>query len=302
MSKNTNRINGWLVIDKPLNVGSTTVVSKLKWALSPQKIGHAGTLDPLATGVLPIALGYATKLIPFVMDGQKIYDFQITWGTETTTDDRAGDIVQSSSIRPTQTDIEAILPRFIGVIDQEPPAYSALKINGKRAYDLARSGQEVLLKKRPVRIDGLTLLKQDTDTADFRVVCGKGTYVRSLGRDLGRQLGCLGHISALRRLACGPFSIEQALPLSCFNTQNPAISFLPIETALDNLAKLSLPEAETHRLCLGQRLSLRSVQPYLSRPIVEDDILCLMHQGKLIGLTQLRKQTIHPYRIFQNEL
>lgn len=302
MLKNTNKINGWLVIDKPLDIGSTTVVSKLKWALTPQKIGHAGTLDPLATGVLPIALGYATKLIPFVMDGQKTYDFQVTWGAETTTDDRAGSVVQSSLSRPTVSDIESVLSRFTGVIDQEPPAYSALKINGKRAYDLARSGQAVILKKRPVRIDSLTLLKHDGDTSDFRVVCGKGTYVRSLGRDIGRLLGCLGHISVLRRLTCGPFSINQALPLSCFDTKNPTVSFLPIETALDHFVKLTLPESETLRLCQGQRLSRGSVQPYLAQSVPEDEILCLMCQDRLIGLVRFKNGTFHPYRIFQTKI
>lgn len=294
-----NDLNGWLVIDKPLNIGSTTVVSKLKWSLFPKKIGHAGTLDPLATGVLPIALGHATKLIPFVMDGTKIYDFTVTWGLETDTDDAAGKPMQTSPARPSKEDILSVLHRFIGDIEQLPPAYSALKVDGKRAYDLARSGQEVTLKPRPVHVENLTLLQSTTDTADFRVVCGKGTYVRSLGRDLGRALGCFGYITALRRVACGPFRIEDALPLTDFAEKRESVSLLPLETALDALPQLCLSPILTHRLLQGQRIPYREVADTLiSRPM-ENTLLRLMENKTFVGLVRYAQGTLHPYRIFK---
>ena len=293
-----NDLNGWILIDKPLNIGSTQVVSKLKWALSPKKIGHAGTLDPLATGLLPIALGHATKLIPFVMDGKKIYDFQITWGAETETDDKEGVFTQTTLNRPTKEDVENILPSFIGTIDQLPPAYSAIKVDGKRAYDMARQGQNFSLKPRPVQIDSLSLLRFSTISADFRVTCGKGTYVRSLGRDIGRALGCLGYISVLRRIACGPFHVEKASSLSDFQEKNPPAHLIPIEEALGGIPKIQLPQTETERLLQGQRLPVRQIETFLPKLLVGSEILCLMEDGKLKGLIQHRQGILHPYRIF----
>ena len=301
MSTNTkNNLNGFLVIDKPYDMGSTQAVSKLKWALSPQKIGHAGTLDPLATGVLPIALGQATKLIPFVMDGTKVYEFQVTWGKQTDTDDLAGQPLQTTDRRPSTAEIQAILPQFIGKIEQLPPAYSALKINGHRAYDLARSGQEVALKPRPVQVDNLTLLQATTDTADFRVTCGKGTYVRSLGRDMGQKLGCLGYITRLRRLACGPFRIEDALSLESFSDKNPAISLLPMDSALKHLPVLAVPTEFATRLRQGQRLPLRDIRPFLDINLTDDLILRLYSDNQFIGLVRYAKGAIHPYRVFSD--
>ena len=303
MSKNTLRIkknlNGWLIIDKPLHIGSTPVVSKLKWSLSPCKIGHAGTLDPLATGVLPIALGQATKLIPFVMDGKKIYEFQVTFGCETTTDDAAGEVINNSQNRPTEEQIKNILPHFIGTILQIPPIYSALKINGERAYDLARNGQDLQLSPRPVQIDTLELLKFTGDTADFRVSCGKGTYVRSLGRDIGRMLGCFGHITVLRRLKCGPFQISDTTPLSVFETKQDTIKLLPMNTALNNFPTLILSEAEEKRLKQGQRIPVRQLS---TQPTITDlqDVFCLKYQDKIIGLGKCIHNIIQPYRIFND--
>ena len=293
-------LNGWILIDKPLNIGSTQVVSKLKWALSPKKIGHAGTLDPLATGLLPIALGHATKLIPFVMDGQKIYDFQITWGAETETDDKEGAFTQTTSNRPTKEEVEKILPTFIGTIDQLPPAYSAIKVDGKRAYSMARAGLAVSLNPRPVQIDSLSLLRFSDVSADFRVICGKGTYVRSLGRDIGRALGCLGHISVLRRVACGPFDVKDATPLSVFQTKNPTFSLIPIEKSLGKMSRLYLPSSEVNRLLQGQRIPLRQIISFLSKTPAESEILCLMSGEQLRGLVQYRQGVIHPYRIFSD--
>lgn len=299
MLKNIRKqIDGWLVIDKPLNIGSTDVVSKIKWSLSPTKIGHAGTLDPLASGVLPIALGHATKLIPFVMDGTKIYDFQITWGAETQTDDKEGQITKTSDKRPTDKEVRSVLSDFIGVIEQVPPAYSALKVEGKRAYDLARSGQEVNLKARAVHIKELHLLRFDETCADFRVVCGKGTYVRSLGRDIGRKLGCLGYISQLRRVACGPFNLDQATDISNFNEKREIISVLPIDMALNHMPMLNCPETIATRLKQGQRLRLKDVIPFLSAPMQDGDIIRIISETHLIGLARIQNGTVHPYRIF----
>lgn len=301
MSINTkNNLNGWILIDKPLNVGSTQVVSQLKWAISPQKIGHAGTLDPLATGLLPIALGHATKLIPFVMDGKKTYEFQITWGAETETDDKEGAFTQTTSNRPTKEDVEKILPTFIGTINQLPPAYSAIKIGGKRAYDMARKGEEFSLRPRPVQIDGLSLLRFSDTSADFRVTCGKGTYVRSLGRDIGRALGCLGYISVLRRTACGPFHVKNALPLTAFQEKNPPFRLIPIEEALGEVSQIRLPPLETKRLMQGQRLPIRQIADFLHKTPDELEILCLMENGRLKGLVQYQQGVLHPYRIFSD--
>lgn len=299
MSINTkNDLNGFLIIDKPLNIGSTTVVSKLKWALSPQKIGHAGTLDPLATGVLPIAFGHATKLIPFVMDGTKTYEFTVTWGIQTDTDDAAGSPLKTSPNRPSKTDILATLSNFIGDIDQLPPAYSALKVSGKRAYDLARTGKIPDLKPRPIHIDALELLETTTDTASFRVTCSKGTYVRSLGRDIGERLGCFGYITSLRRLACGPFRIEDALPLSTFSDKGSSVSLLPMDAALGHLPILDLPMELTLRLRQGQRLPLRDIRPFLQTHLTDDMILRLHTKDQFIGLVRFFQGTIHPYRVF----
>ena len=298
MSKNTNKIDGWLIIDKPLNLGSTQVVSKVKWALSPAKIGHAGTLDPLASGVLPIALGHASKLIPYVMEGAKVYDFQVTWGCETDTDDAAGSIIQESPNRPTESEIRQVLPEFSGEILQQPPAYSALKIDGERAYDLARRGQEVALSPRPVQIDSLTLLSANRDTADFRVVCGKGTYVRSLGRDLGRRLGCYGYITRLRRVACGPFRIEDAIGLDAFSEKNPSIVPLPIETPLGQMPRFCLSAEICRRLQQGQRIPLREVADLNPETLGEGIVVCLYDSERLIGLGRIQHKVLHPYRIF----
>ncbi len=292
-----NDLNGWLIIDKPLDMGSTTVVSRLKHALHPDRIGHAGTLDPLATGVLPIALGQATKLIPYVMNGEKVYEFQITWGAETETDDAAGAIVCTSDVRPDPDAVRAVLPRFVGTILQQPPAYSALKINGRRAYDLARQGDTVNLAPRPVRIDELTITAWTPKTADFRVRCGKGTYVRSLGRDIGRALGTRGFISRLRRVQCGPFSATDAVPLNaCIEGVCPTL--FPLETALDTLPIVHVNATEARRLAQGQRIPARTLVNPLSIPWPDDTVVRVVCETRLIGLARWRGQVVHPYRIF----
>ena len=207
-------VSGWLILDKPLDFGSTEAVSKIKWLFNAQKAGHAGTLDPLASGMLPIALGDATKTVPYVMDGRKIYEFTVTWGEQRSTDDLEGEVIASSDIRPTKDAIAALLPKYTGTISQIPPQFSAIKIDGARAYDLARDGEAVEIPAREVEIYRINLVGcPDAHTAHFEVECGKGTYVRALARDFGIELGCYGHISDLRRTFVAPFAEESMVPL-----------------------------------------------------------------------------------------
>ncbi|MBL8836268.1 MAG: tRNA pseudouridine(55) synthase TruB, partial [Alphaproteobacteria bacterium] len=230
-------IDGFVVLDKPLGLGSTQAMAQVRRALGAAKAGHGGTLDPLATGVLVIALGEATKLVPFVMDAVKEYEFTVRWGEARSTDDAEGPITATSDVRPDRAAIVAALPRFLGVIQQTPPAFSAIKVAGERAYDRARAGEVVELKARSVEIRALELVAcDDTDHASFRVVCGKGTYVRSLARDLAAALGAVGHVSALRRLAVGRFRVNDAISLDKLASlgHSPARSaaLRPVETAL----------------------------------------------------------------------
>lgn len=208
-------ISGWVIFDKPKGMGSTEAVSKIKWLFNAEKAGHAGTLDPLASGMLPIALGEATKTVPYVMDGTKIYRFTVSWGEERSTDDLEGVATKTSDNRPSRADVEALLPNYTGVISQVPPQFSAIKIDGERAYDLAREGETVEIPSREVEIDRLEIVGiPDADRTEFEVECSKGTYVRSLARDMGRDLGCYGHISELRRIEVAPFTEEDAVTLA----------------------------------------------------------------------------------------
>ncbi len=207
-------VSGWLILDKPYDMTSTQAVGKVRWLFGAKKAGHAGTLDPLATGILPIALGEATKTVGAVQDGQKVYRFTIKWGEETTTDDAEGAVTAHSSVRPTRDAVLAALPDFTGEIMQTPPAFSAIKVDGERAYDLARAGEQVVLAARPVVIDRLDLIEHGEDESRFEMACEKGTYVRALARDLARQLGTRGHVVALHRSAVGPFSDMKAVTLS----------------------------------------------------------------------------------------
>ncbi|MGH6831319.1 MAG: tRNA pseudouridine(55) synthase TruB, partial [Methylocella sp.] len=220
-----NDVHGWVVLDKPAGMTSTHAVSRLKRIFNAKKAGHAGTLDPLATGVLPVALGEATKTVPFVQDGEKAYRFTVRWGTETDTDDSDGRVAARSEARPAADAILALLPQFTGTIEQTPPSYSAIKINGERAYDLARGGAAPELSPRPVTIYALDLIATGRDEAVFEAHCGKGAYVRAIARDLGRILGCYGHVSALRRTRVGPFYDKDAarlLDLECDDARTRA--------------------------------------------------------------------------------
>ncbi len=253
-------INGWLIVDKPRDMGSTDVVNMTRRMFNAKKNGHAGTLDPFATGVLPVAFGEATKLLPMVTDGQKEYEFVLQWGAETNTGDSEGEIVFRCEKIPCRKDILAVLPQFIGEITQVPPAFSAIKINGQRAYDLARRGEDVAIPERKVEIYALELLEELPDCqARFRVTCSKGTYVRTLGRDLARKLGTLGYLQELRRTKCGKFSLEDTILLEnlkkVVHTDTLKEFLLPLITSLRDIAVLAVSEADAAKLRLGQGLS-----------------------------------------------
>ena len=256
-------LHGWLVVDKPIGPTSAQVVGKLKWALrqgghGKVKIGHGGTLDPLASGVLPIALGEATKLSGYLLNGPKAYRFTIRFGTATSTDDAEGEVVAESPVRPDSAAIQAMLPRFTGPIRQRPPVYSALKVDGERAYALARAGETVELAERELVIHSLTLVEADADSATLDVHCSKGTYVRSLARDLALALGTVGHVSLLRRTAAGPFTLDQAVSLDkCVElVQGPAPeqALLPLTAGLDDIPVLAVDPQEAAALKQGQRI------------------------------------------------
>ncbi|MBB4199214.1 tRNA pseudouridine(55) synthase TruB [Rhodoblastus sphagnicola] len=252
-------VNGWVILDKPVGLTSTQAVSKLKRLFNAKKAGHAGTLDPLASGVLPVAFGEATKTVPFVQDGEKAYRFTVRWGIETDTDDTEGQPTQTSDIRPDRAEIEALLPHFTGEIMQAPPAYSAIKINGERAYDLARDGEKVEIAPRPVTIHSLRLVDGDRDHAVLEAECGKGTYVRAIARDLGRMLGCHGHVVALRRTRVGPFfETESASLAELLETPETAHDdMLSVEAGLTELPCIVLDRNGAARLRRGQSVILR---------------------------------------------
>lgn len=299
-----NKINGWLIIDKPVNTGSTNVVSRLKRILHPERIGHAGTLDPLATGVLPIALGSATKTIPFVMNGKKTYVFEVSWGMQTETDDREGAVILTSSVRPSREDVEKIISFFTGTILQTPPTYSALKVNGKRAYALARKGQEVTLSARPVQIDSLRILSHTGETTVFEVVCGKGTYIRSLGREMGEKLGCYGFISSLRRTKCGPFDIKNAILLENFEKEvynGFGLNLISVLTALDDILVLAVDRKDLNALAHGQAIGIDAFssaqRERLSRS-AQQSVVGLAFDGQLIALAKYEGVYLKPFRVF----
>ena len=295
--KKGEKIDGWVVLDKPLGLGSTQAVGRVRRLFGAQKAGHGGTLDPLASGVLPIALGEATKTVPFVMDGRKEYRFTLRFGEARSTEDAEGEVTATSPARPTDDAIRSTLARFTGEIDQTPPAYSALKIGGQRAYDLARAGETVVLTPRRVRIDRLELLSRlDADQADFVVGCGKGTYIRSLGRDLALALGTVGHLAALRRTVAGPFREEAAISLSKLEALGhiPALlgALAPVATALDDIPALALTEAQADRLRQGQPV-------LLTRDAPPSGTLVRAETGsKLVALVRSDGAALQPVRVF----
>lgn len=253
--------HGWLVLDKPGTMTSTQAMAKVRWMMNAEKAGHGGTLDPIATGILPIAFGEATKTVQYAMDGHKTYRFVMKFGEATDTDDRAGQVIATSDVRPTDEQIEKALEAFQGLISQVPPQYSAIKVDGERAYDLAREGEAVELAARTVRIDGFHLTgRPDADHAEFEVECGKGTYMRSLARDLALAVGTVGHITVLRRLSVGPFTLANAVTLEQLEQivaeGNPDRLLMPVAAPLDRLPAIDLTPVEADRLRHGQGVSL----------------------------------------------
>jgi tRNA pseudouridine55 synthase len=293
-------VHGWLVLDKPAGMTSTQAVAAVRRIFGAQKAGHAGTLDPLATGVLPIALGEATKTVPYAVEGQKEYRFTVRWGAESDTDDAEGHFVATSDARPGRGDIEALLPRFTGKILQTPPAFSAVKVDGARAYDLARAGETVELAPRPVQIDSLVLVAcPDRDTAVLAARCGKGTYVRAIARDMGQALGCYGHVVGLRRSRVGSFAEPDAVSMDALTSaagsgDSAALERLlrPVEAALASLAVLRIGREDTVRLLRGQSVLIRGADVPTPGPAYAT---C---KGHLVALGRIEKGQLHPTRVF----
>ena len=296
-------IHGWLVIDKPKGLTSNAVVGRVKRITNAAKIGHGGTLDPLATGLLPLALGEATKTVSYVMDGAKEYRFTIRWGEARTTDDAEGTVTETSVIRPAEAQILAVLDDFIGDIEQVPPAFSAIKIKGERAYKLARADRPPEMKPRTIRIQALKLRDMpDADHASFHVVSGKGAYIRALARDMALALGTFGHISDLRRVAVGPFKEKDAISLDKLESLGHSAPLsehlLPVETVLDDIPALALTETEARRLRRGQAVPVLPVanrSPF--KNIGQGDVVCAMAEGRLVALAKIKGGEIRPFRV-----
>lgn len=290
-------VNGWCVLDKPVGMTSTYAVALVKRALNAKKAGHAGTLDPLASGILPIALGEATKTVPYVMDGKKSYVFTVTWGVETDTDDAEGKPVQATNRFPTREEIEAHLATFVGTIEQVPPRYSAVKIQGERAYDLARDGEFVELKARTVEVDRLEIMAHDGERTILNADCGKGTYVRALARDLGRAIGCLGHVSALRRTRVGPFNEGNSLSVGDLQQAGEggeiSLDILqPVAIALCDLEAIPVSRDAAGRLMRGQAAILRG------RDAPIEGRVYATYNGALIAVGDVEKGEFLPHRVF----
>lgn len=316
-------VSGWLVLDKPYKMGSTDAVSKIKWLYGADKAGHAGTLDPLASGMLPIALGEATKTVPYVQDGAKVYRFTITWGEERTTDDLEGEVTRTSQTRPDEAAIRAVLPNYTGVIMQVPPQFSAIKIAGERAYDLAREGNAVEIPAREVEIARFDLIETiDANSTVFEIECGKGTYVRSLARDIGRDLGCFGYISGLRRTQVYPFTAEDMVTIEEIEA---ALATVPMPVpepregddrprspkpgpdqwkvmdtllgdtgaALDSLPQVVVNDDTASRLRLGNPVIVRG----RDAP-VEAEEACAFARGRLVAIGAIEAGMFKPKRVF----
>ncbi len=303
--KRGRKIDGWLILDKPAGITSTQAVNKVKRALDAQKAGHGGTLDPLATGILPIALGAATKTVPYVMDGTKRYHFTIRFGEARDTDDAEGAVTAISDVRPSDEQINAALPALTGAIMQIPPAFSAIKVEGERAYDLARAGAPPELSARPAQVDRFALIgRPDADTAEFEVESGKGVYMRSLARDLARACGTVGHIIVLRRLRVGPFDMNMAVTLDKLLDPAYPPSLLaefvrPLETALDDIPALALTAVEIQAFSNGQAISLVDLMGRIPDQANPDEGLVRIPAAKrVLGLGRLSQGWLKPERLF----
>ena len=287
-------VDGWIVLDKPVGMTSTHAVSRLKRIFNAKKAGHAGTLDPLASGILPVAFGEATKTVPFVQDGEKAYRFTVRWGVQTDTDDSDGKPVETSGQRPSREAIEQLLPAFTGTILQTPPAYSAIKIAGERAYDLARDGETVTIAPRNVTIHSLAMVEEGDDFAVFETECGKGTYVRAIARDLGRLLGCFGHISALRRTRVGPFAETDAIPLDEV-AGAPQAAMRTIESGLAEVPCVVVDRSNAARLRRGQNILLRG------RDAPVNGTAYASCGGVVIATGMIEGGEMLPHRVFTTE-
>ena len=290
-------ISGWLVVDKPAGMTSTAVVNKVRWALQAKKAGHAGTLDPAATGVLAVALGEATKTVPFITDALKAYEFSVRLGQATNTDDEEGEVIASSDSRPDDEAIKAALGAFIGDIMQVPPKYSAVKIDGQRAYKLAREGEEVEIEARPLWVEELVMTdRPDPDHVTLEMVCGKGGYVRAIARDLGEALGCYGHVAWLRRIWSGPFEAEEGISIEEVDrlAHTPELDawLRPLEDGLEGLPQVSCTEEGAVRL--------RNGNPGLviARDVEYGDECWAAHKGRAVAVGRFKGGELHPSRVF----
>lgn len=307
--KKGEKIDGWINLDKPLGLSSTQAMAKVRRALNAQKAGHAGTLDPLASGILPIALGEATKTIPYIQDGMKTYEFTVSWGEQRSTDDSEGDVIASSDVRPSLEQIKSALPAFIGEIEQIPPKFSAIKIDGERAYDLARDGEDFEIKAREVYIESVELVEARENEADLVMSCGKGTYVRALARDLALKLGTYGYVSALRRTRVGPFNAQEALTLEKLLAKIEELgdsaatldALLPLETALDDIPAFAIKEDEAVRIRNGNEITLISKPDFerLAKAGIEnEDESLATYKGKALALVYRDGPKLKPFRVF----
>lgn len=291
-------ISGWIVIDKPAGMSSNAVVGKVRWAFRAKKAGHAGTLDPEATGVLAIALGEATKTVPFVTDALKCYDFTVRLGAATNTDDAEGDVIETSDIRPDDEAIQAALPEFTGDILQVPPAFSAVKIGGERAYARARAGEDVTLQARPLWVESLKMLERPgPERVVLRMVCGKGGYVRAVARDLGQALGCLGHVETLRRTWSGPFdankdgvTLDRIEALA--GTEEIDALLMPLETGLTDLPEARCSEVAAARLRHGNPAEVIATEAGFG------DEAWASHKGRAVAVGHYKAGMLHPSRVF----
>jgi len=306
--KKGNPVHGWVILDKPLGMGSTQAVAKVRHLFQAQKAGHAGTLDPMATGILAIALGEATKTVPYAMDSDKIYRFTAQWGESRDSDDAEGAVTGTTDARPTLEAIEAMLPRFTGTLSQVPPAYSAVRVEGVRAYDLARDGEQVTLEPRQVEVYEARLLNRTQDAAEFEILCGKGTYVRSWVRDIALALGTLGHVTALRRTRLGPFEEKDAVALDTltpFMHSPAAFAYLkPLSTALDGIPALAIGGPDTVRLRSGNPILIRANLFAKMKDGFGDGELSGLtvflkdEDGSPVALAEIAEGELRPFRVF----
>jgi tRNA pseudouridine55 synthase len=298
-------VSGWICLDKPYDLTSTHAVGRIRRIFNAQKAGHAGTLDPLATGILPIALGEATKTVAFMVDADKTYRFTIAWGRTTATYDREGETIAESDVRPTVAQVEAALPAFVGEISQVPPAFSAIKVDGERSYDLARAGQAVELAPRIVTVHAARVAEvPDADHVTLEIECGKGTYVRAICRDLADALGACGHVSDLRRTRVGPFSDKTAVTLEMLedlgHKARQSEALLPVETALDDIPELAVTDEDAFRLKQGRSIVLvpRQVETVKARLKPGSRTVSAMLGGKVVALCEMRAGRLEPSRVF----